>query len=265
MRKILIVLLLTGAAVAAVTFHDADVAIVANTIDEGLAGNFISYLNGEGITANTYSAGAIPKDADFIIILGGPDASQGVGSLVGEALKPSEYQQIRISGASKMFTAEGVWKDGQKVVVLAGYNRQATQQAEADNQAEVLGMLGGKLKLSIESVNTTLDKDTKWNIKDIEWLEAYTKPTYDRYFKTDYEVNSDFTATIYNSKTEKEIPLPISDESLDEYNVRYWLEFDKPSVDGPALCSEPATIKVKMEYRGETATATFKGIEVTGC
>jgi parallel beta-helix repeat protein len=123
----------------------AEVLLVANSIDSALAEEFLSYLKANNIIATMISASDFTEAARvgnrLIIILGGPDAPEGVGAITREVLTNSEEAAIRNSGAQEMYVKYNFYTSkysyNQVVIVVAGSDRSNTQAAEATYLADV--------------------------------------------------------------------------------------------------------------------------------
>ncbi|ASJ07731.1 hypothetical protein A3L11_00185 [Thermococcus siculi] len=105
-----------------------EVVILANDIDWGIRGRLLQDqfeafgLKVKRVTADEFDA---YRESKIIVILGGPDAYNGVGAYVRQVLSPDEQSAIRV-GQEGMFARADVWKDGQVVIVLAGKDRWET-------------------------------------------------------------------------------------------------------------------------------------------
>jgi Tol biopolymer transport system component len=115
------------------------IVVLANSIDYGLASDFFGFLGNKGIevvhtTADDFE---LYKDEKFIVILGGPDAYDGVGEIVQDVLSSNEQSFLREKGNRKMYVKTNVWGTGQKVMVIAGSDREQTKEAHQENRAQV--------------------------------------------------------------------------------------------------------------------------------
>lgn len=112
------------------------IVILANSIDYSLASDFFSYLKNKNM--NIVHATSVDfeqyKNEKFVVILGGPDAPEGVGEIVQEVLDENEQNQIREKGNRKMYANTNTWDQGQSIVVIAGSNREETKNAEDENK-----------------------------------------------------------------------------------------------------------------------------------
>jgi len=113
-----------------------DVVVLANDIDYSHARDFIDFLKSSGldVTSTNISNFEHYKTGRLIIILGGPDAYDGVGGIVREVLTNNEGDAIREPGAKLMYKKSNVWMNRQKVVVIAGSGREQTKQAHYENR-----------------------------------------------------------------------------------------------------------------------------------
>jgi hypothetical protein len=119
------------------------IVVLANSIDFDLASDFFRFLDNRGleivhITAENFEE---HKDEKFIVILGGPDAPEGVGDIVKSSgiLSIDDVDNLRVGGSRKKFVASNPWKKrpGQVVWIIAGSNRDETMLAHKDHRASV--------------------------------------------------------------------------------------------------------------------------------
>ena len=122
------------------------ITILANSIDLDLAADFIAFLRNGGVEVESTSASNFEgyKNREFIIILGGPDAPEGVGGIVQNVLTGEEADTIREPGAKKMYVKPDVWAAGQKIVVLAGADRNLTAETHLENRDFLIGEIGSE-------------------------------------------------------------------------------------------------------------------------
>lgn len=106
------------------------VVVVANDIDYGLNLDLINILIGRYSLPLTRQ----PGPGDCTLILGGPDAYDGVGSIVQGFLSESEENAVRVPGAASFY------KKG-NVFILGGSDRDHTRGSFVDNQVEVAAYL----------------------------------------------------------------------------------------------------------------------------
>jgi hypothetical protein len=114
------------------------VVVLANSIDYNLASDFFNHLENKGVDVIPTSAESFAdyKDHRFIIILGGPDAPEGVGNIVKESgiLSIDDVDFIREKGNKRRFVKTNPWglQDDQIVWVIAGSNREFTKSAHVE-------------------------------------------------------------------------------------------------------------------------------------
>jgi hypothetical protein len=121
---------------------NSKVVVLANSIDRELAAESGLYEYIEAMDFDVVQAS--PEDFEkyrnhrFIIILGGPDAPEGVGDEVraADVLDLDDLVYIRTKGNKHNFEARDVWTQfkNQFVWILAGSDREQTKQAHIDNR-----------------------------------------------------------------------------------------------------------------------------------
>ncbi|MEE8167819.1 MAG: hypothetical protein V3T58_02965 [Candidatus Hydrothermarchaeales archaeon] len=120
------------------------IVVLANSIDYELASDFFGFLGNKGMevvhsTTTDFDQYKLEK---FIVILGGPDAPEGVGDVVGEVLMNSDQNAIREQSAKKMYVKTNIWTTGQRVMVIAGSGRDQTKEAHQENRNQVAADAG---------------------------------------------------------------------------------------------------------------------------
>lgn len=125
------------------TLPRPSVVVVSNSIDRTMASDFFTFLDSNGIDVVHSTAMEFDNymGESVIVILGGPDAPEGVGGIVQGLLTMVEGNSIREEGALKKFTKENVWAWGQKVTILAGSGREQTQMAHETYREDILQMV----------------------------------------------------------------------------------------------------------------------------
>jgi len=119
------------------------VTLVANETDYNLADEFIEFLDMNNVLITTISAADFPEHQEdkIIIILGGPDAYDGIGYIVQNVLDGNEIEWVRKEGNFTMFIKTNTWRDGQLILVLAGSDRDLTKNACMENKEEVFARM----------------------------------------------------------------------------------------------------------------------------
>jgi hypothetical protein len=118
-------------------FSRKRIVVLANSIDKNLCeGTLDSIENMEIIYA-------IPddfenyKNEENILIIGGPQAYEGVGEIVKEALSGEEENSI-IGGVNEgLFIKKDVWKSGQSVFIAGGKDRVETKRILKENKNRI--------------------------------------------------------------------------------------------------------------------------------
>lgn len=139
--KVLLALILTRATYTSTAQRSHDggateapakpgIVLLANDIDYALAQEFDAR-----------------KEEKFIVILGGPDAYDGVGEKVRKALAAEEQNHLREKGNRKMYVKTNVWRKGQVVYIIAGSDRDQTRKAHEENREK----LDKKVKKAIDN------------------------------------------------------------------------------------------------------------------
>jgi hypothetical protein len=126
-----------------------------------MASDFFSFLENQGFEVIRAVAEDFIqlKDHNFIIILGGPEAPEGVGEIVRESdlLDESDVVKLREKGSMGKFVANNPWgrQQGQLVWVLAGSDRGQTKNAHIKHRASVFEeLMTGKAKSEIKVIDT---------------------------------------------------------------------------------------------------------------
>jgi hypothetical protein len=119
------------------------VILLANTVDLAGASEFIEYLKTGGVNLIVSDASDFQnlRYNDRILILGGQNSPEGVGAIAASILSQEDEGSLLSVGAGHMFTKDGQWAEGQKVVVLAGNEVGDTQRTQSENRQAVLDIL----------------------------------------------------------------------------------------------------------------------------
>jgi hypothetical protein len=114
------------------------VVVLSNSFDSVGLSELTDFMGEEGLEVIHSTADDFDyyKDQKFIIILGGPDAAEGIGKIVRDTkmLSITEVDYVREKGNRKKFMAANPWgqlKD-QTVWIIAGSDRTRTLQAILD-------------------------------------------------------------------------------------------------------------------------------------
>lgn len=118
--------------------------IIANSIDKEFATGLIKFFENKDVEISYAKFKEVEsyKNEKFLLILGGPDATGGVGDIVKEVLTNNEQNAIRKQSTRKMYVKTNSWAQGQKIVVVAGSNREETKASHQENQNQILSEAG---------------------------------------------------------------------------------------------------------------------------
>ena len=114
------------------------VTVLANSIDWSLCREIIvDYYSKRGIPVVRVTPENFTRESGFIIILGGPDAYEGVGNISAQLLSLKDQEWLRKDPESYgKFEFVNVWVKRQHVVILAGHNRYLTRKAVEESFKE---------------------------------------------------------------------------------------------------------------------------------
>ncbi|GEM_PF-6462451 len=131
---------------------NSELVILSNSIDIGLAGDFLEEMRqlGFDVVSLHPSQFSTQRMADLIIILGGPDAYEGTGGIVGSLLNSSMMSTVRKRDASFLLELHDVWKEGQMVLIAMGCNRNGTRRAYQEGYDRILSTIAPRLQLGGE-------------------------------------------------------------------------------------------------------------------
>jgi len=117
------------------------IIVLANSIDYELAAEFFGFLGNKGMDVTHVDAAEFKdggyKEEKFVVILGGPDAPEGIGEIVQNITSSEEQDAIRQKGSRKKYVKTNTWTSGQRVMVIAGSDRNETKNTEDENQDSV--------------------------------------------------------------------------------------------------------------------------------
>ncbi len=120
------------------------VTVVGNSIDLALSRGYIDNLAASGINVSAITAADLPahKGDANIMILGGQNAPEGIGPIVGDLLTESEKKQVLASPDAKIVVIiANAWATKQKVMIFAGYEKAETRKAFGDAQGDIMKSL----------------------------------------------------------------------------------------------------------------------------
>ncbi len=117
--------------------YSPEAVLLANSIDLALAQELVSYLQERGIELHIVNASNFTdySTKQYIIILGGHRAYEGVGDILAGIL--SEEEKARIEAGSAYIKKRSVFRSGDVVYIFAGRDRNATREAWLEVYKEV--------------------------------------------------------------------------------------------------------------------------------
>lgn len=112
------------------------VIVLTNSIDYSLAGGLFDFLIREGLHLEFHSSSAFYKykDSRYILILGGPEAYEGVGEIAASIINSTEEDVVLKEGGALFSIKEDLWSKNQKIILAAGFNRELTQKAHTEDR-----------------------------------------------------------------------------------------------------------------------------------
>ncbi|MBU7021113.1 MAG: lamin tail domain-containing protein [Theionarchaea archaeon] len=164
LAAVLVLLLLSGS----LEMESKKIVVVSNSID--YSSSLITYL-GQSFEVISITAQQLPSYQNYqhYVILGGPDAPEGVGEVVRTLLDPTEQEFIRTPGASNLFIRE---IRGKTFFIFAGATRELTKEVITSNKRRIFeyiprGPVLWLKDLDIQRVTamdiTDLDRDTRYD------------------------------------------------------------------------------------------------------
>jgi len=117
--------------------YSPEAVLLANSIDLALADEFVVHLRERGIKLYIVSAANFSEysSKQYVIILGGHRAYEGVGDIVADIL--SDEEKARIEAGSAYIKKRSVFRSGDVVYIFAGMERNATREAWLEAYEEV--------------------------------------------------------------------------------------------------------------------------------
>jgi len=143
MKKAALLFLIFSSTLALGTGGQSRIVVLANPIDFELASELFDFFKSKGaevVHASASNFEGYSKER-LIIILGGPDAYEGVGEIVQEVIEPEEQDYLRIAGNKKLYVKTNVWARMQRVCIIAGSDRYQTQKAHLKNKEKLAQIL----------------------------------------------------------------------------------------------------------------------------
>jgi hypothetical protein len=230
-----------------VASSDTGIVVLANGIDYNLSFDFFAYFvdQGHNVTRASISNFDALKTEPLVVILGGPDAPDGVGDIVDGLLEESDKEFLRASSGNKaLYVKNDVWKTPQTVLILAGNNRQDTHKISMEKRAEVVNRTTGIEEGAEETeeqtnIILTLEDETHgWSSNN-----GYIKNII-------YTMNNKGTTTIDAVADLIVYELPSMIEAYAGSDVApRWNESFSPNMNRYANISEKITLSKKGSYK----------------
>ncbi len=139
---------------------ESKVALVANSIDIEMNPGLIAMLKENGLTVDYFGAKDKGYDAyDYIVILGGPDSSEHTGEISKKILKDADKDNLRNRKYKILYETDGFFKQGQKIFVLAGTDREYTKAAVDTYTTQVISKIKNQSSKPETSATSSIGKN----------------------------------------------------------------------------------------------------------
>ncbi|HOE93654.1 MAG TPA: rhodanese-like domain-containing protein [Methanofastidiosum sp.] len=139
---------------------ESKVALVANSIDIEMNPSLITTLKENGLTTDYFGAKDKGYDAyDYVIILGGPDSSEHTGEISKKILKDADKDNLRNRKYKILYETDGFFKQGQKIFVLAGTDREYTKAAVDTYTAQIISKIKNQSSKPETSATSSIGKN----------------------------------------------------------------------------------------------------------
>jgi len=139
---------------------ESKVALVANSIDIEMNPSLITTLKENGLTTDYFGAKDKGYDAyDYVIILGGPDSSEHTGEISKKILKDADKDNLRNRKFKILYETDGFFKQGQKIFVLAGTDREYTKAAVDTYTTQIISKIKNQSSKPETSATSSIGKN----------------------------------------------------------------------------------------------------------
>ena len=140
MRKAVAIVLLIIVFSGSIEFKQNTIIVVSNSID--YSDELIKYLEQTfdviHITAEEFDQYRDYLHYTCFVVLGGPDAPEGIGEIVQSILSPDKQENLRIPGKYDFFT----YQESEKLYfILAGCDREHTKEAVSSLKEKILNWM----------------------------------------------------------------------------------------------------------------------------
>ena len=135
------------------TGQELRLTVVANQDGYRLAENWFEFLKNESVPFKQTLPAEFEgnKKEKLIVILGGPNEPGGLGDIVRQLLTKEEVEWVGKPGNSRMYLKENVWREGQKVLIFAGSDKETAMKARTGNRAKWIGYLNDWFNIDIST------------------------------------------------------------------------------------------------------------------
>jgi hypothetical protein len=136
------------------------VTVLANTIDFSASADLIEAILQEGIDVVriTPQDMAQHRNDTMILILGGQNAPEGVGDIVGGVLDGKEKEELVASpNARTVRVMPNLWAENQNVILFAGNEKEQTRKAFSDTEPDLLKILKSDNATYMANYSTATD------------------------------------------------------------------------------------------------------------
>lgn len=186
------------------------IVVVSNSID--YSPELIEYIGHDfeviPITAEEFSE---YQGYQYYVILGGPDAPEGVGDIVSTVLSSQEQTVLRTTREYNLFIRV---KSGKTYFVLAGADREQTRLAVTDLKDEVLSYIPKDPVKWLDNLDEALQKAEEEN--KLIYIDFYTEWCI---YCMQMDRNTYTDPRIINVLTESFVPVKLNRERLENADV----------------------------------------------
>ncbi len=149
-----IVLLL--AAIICIVFTSSamasDLIVVATKTTQQASQHWFTFLKSKEVPLRVFTPQEFAghEKENYIVIIGGINEPRGIKDLLKKVLTKNEIRWISQEGYGKMYVKSDVWTRGQTVIVIAGSNFKAAEEARKASKDEWFDMFADWFDLERE-------------------------------------------------------------------------------------------------------------------
>ena len=113
-----------------------ELIIVASKSSQQASQNWFDFLQAKEIPVKILTPQELgnDKEAEYIVIQGGINESEGVKDLLNEVLTDADVKWVSQKGHSRMYFKSDVWTGGQSVIIFTGPDQNAAEAARKANR-----------------------------------------------------------------------------------------------------------------------------------